>query len=92
VEFIRHEKRTDPAPWVDEATVQRVAGAAEIVGGDRLKPIFDALGGSVSYEEIRIAMECRRNAAVGNVSKRAQPGGNEAEEAVAAGGKEQEER
>ncbi len=63
VEFIRHEKRTDPSPWVDAATVQRVAGAAEIVGGERLKPIFDALGGSVSYEEIRIAMECMRNAA-----------------------------
>jgi ATP-dependent DNA helicase RecQ len=65
VEFIRHEKRTDPSPWVDAATVQRVAGAAESVGGERLKPIFDALGGSVSYEEIRVAMECMRNAARG---------------------------
>ncbi len=63
VDFIRHEKRSDAAPWVTAATVERVAGAAEIVGGERLKPIFDALGGTVPYDEIRIAMECLRNAA-----------------------------
>jgi uncharacterized protein YpbB len=63
VEFIRHEKRTDPSPWVDAATAERVAGAAQIVGMERLKPIFDALGGSISYDQIRIVCECLRNAA-----------------------------
>jgi ATP-dependent DNA helicase RecQ len=62
-QFLQHERRTDPAPWVDAATAEQVAAAAREVGDDRLKPIFEALGGSVSYEQIRIVMACARNAA-----------------------------
>jgi ATP-dependent DNA helicase RecQ len=63
VEFLRHEKRTDPAPWVDAATTERIAAAVEVVGLERLKPIFEALGGSVPYDQLRIVGECLRNAA-----------------------------
>jgi ATP-dependent DNA helicase RecQ len=62
-EFIRHEKRTDPSPWVDAATADRIIGAAEMVGLERLKPIFEALDGSVPYDQIRIVTECLRNRA-----------------------------
>ena len=62
-EFIRHEKITDPSPWVDAATVQRVAEAARRVGTERLKPIFETLGGQISYEQIRIVVLCLKEAA-----------------------------
>jgi ATP-dependent DNA helicase RecQ len=62
VEFVRHEKRSDPAPWVDAATAERIATAAREVGGDRLKPIFEALAGTVAYDQIRIVIACAKNA------------------------------
>ncbi|MCP4582901.1 MAG: DNA helicase RecQ [candidate division Zixibacteria bacterium] len=60
-EFIRSEKLNDPSPWVSEVIFKRVLQAAK--GGDdgRLKPIFDKLGGDVSYEIIRICLACRVN-------------------------------
>jgi ATP-dependent DNA helicase RecQ len=57
-EFIQHEKFSDPSPWVDAATVERVVQAARQVGTERLKPIFDLLGGQVSYDQIRIVVLC----------------------------------
>jgi len=62
-EFIRHEKITDPSPWVDAATVQRVTQAARRVGTERLKPIFELLDGQVSYEQIRMVVLCLKEAA-----------------------------
>ena len=60
--FIEQERITDPSPWVDPATTQRVVQAAGQVGTERLKPIFDLLGGQVSYEQIRIVVLCLQNA------------------------------
>ncbi len=60
--FIQQERVTDPSPWVDPATAQRVAEAASQVGTERLRPIFDLLGGQVSYEQIRIVVLCLKNA------------------------------
>jgi ATP-dependent DNA helicase RecQ len=57
-EFIRHEQVTDPSPWVDAATTQRVAQAARRVGTERVKPIFELLDGQVSYDQIRIVVLC----------------------------------
>ncbi len=61
-QFIRHEKITDPAPWVDSATVERVTQAAREVGTQRLKPIFELLEGQVSYSQIRLVVLCRSHA------------------------------
>jgi ATP-dependent DNA helicase RecQ len=64
VDFLCHEKRTDPSPWLDEGTMRRVAAAAEQFGTDRLKPIYEAMaaqGQPPSYEQIRIAVVCLRN-------------------------------
>jgi len=33
-----------------------VAAAADAVGGDRLKPAFDYLGGEVDYDTLRVAL------------------------------------
>jgi ATP-dependent DNA helicase RecQ len=61
LEFIQHEQITDPEPWLDEATLQRVRQAAQAMGGERLRPIFEVLGSAVPYEHIRIALACLRN-------------------------------
>ena len=47
-DYIRQAKVTDPSPWVDAATAQRIAQAAQQVGTERLKPIFDLLQGQVA--------------------------------------------
>jgi len=60
--FIQQEHVTDPSPWVDPATAERIVQAAGQVGTERLKPIFDLLGGQISYEQIRIVVLCLENA------------------------------
>ncbi len=60
-QYIQHEKITDPAPWVDAATADRIVQAVEQVGSERLKPIFELLDGDVSYDQIRIVVSCQMN-------------------------------
>ncbi|MBI5757669.1 MAG: RecQ family ATP-dependent DNA helicase [Planctomycetales bacterium] len=60
-EFIEQTQLSDPVPWLDQATFQRVQIAVRSVGHEKLKPIFDALEGTVSYDAIRIAVACLRN-------------------------------
>ena len=61
VEHIEREGLRDPAPWVDAALFNRIGAIAEKM--DRcLKPIFEALEGTVDYDRIRIAVACLRNA------------------------------
>jgi ATP-dependent DNA helicase RecQ len=62
VAYIRAEGLTDPTPWVDPGTIRRVEDAATKAGTGRLKPVFDELGGSVPYDDIRVVVECLRNA------------------------------
>ena len=61
-DFIRHEQITDPSPWVDPKTIGRIQEAIDEVGGERLKPIFEHLSGGVTYEQIRIVVNCLANA------------------------------
>lgn len=60
-EFIRHERITDPSPWVAADVVQQVESAIAHCGQEKLKPIFEHLNGAVGYEEIRIVADCLRN-------------------------------
>ena len=60
--FIKHEQITDPSPWVDFSTAEQIRTALEEIGSDRLKPIFEHLGGEVSYDHIRIVASCLANA------------------------------
>ncbi len=62
VDYLRHEGICDPKPWVDAATAQRILWAADQTGMERLKPIYELLGGQISYEQIRIVVVCRQNA------------------------------
>jgi ATP-dependent DNA helicase RecQ len=57
-EFLRHEQRTDPAPWVDTETFEAIRQAVAEVGPYPLRPIFEHLGEQVPFEAIRIALAC----------------------------------
>jgi ATP-dependent DNA helicase RecQ len=61
VEYLRCEQVTDPSPWIDAAKAARIEAAVEQLGLARLKPIFDDLGGEISYDEIRIVATCVAN-------------------------------
>ncbi len=60
--YIRHKKITDPGRWVESETIVNVTAAIEQVGVGPLKPIFVALDEKVSYNDIRVVMECLKNA------------------------------
>ena len=55
-ELINSGQLSDISPWIDEALVQRIHAAAVEHGAGRMRPIFDALEGEVSFEQIRIAL------------------------------------
>ncbi len=55
-EWIREAKPAAIDAWVAPAVYQRVASAARLVGLERLKPIFIALGEQVPYETIRLVV------------------------------------
>jgi hypothetical protein len=59
VEWIRRERPASVAPWVDAATAAKVAGELHLAEGGRSKPVFEALGGAVSYEAIRVVLAHR---------------------------------
>ncbi len=68
--------------WVDPETIERVRWAAERVGTERLRPIYELLGRAVPYDEIRLVVarlsteadEQRTCDADAGVSDRDQPG------------------
>jgi ATP-dependent DNA helicase RecQ len=61
-EMIAAEEISDPTFWIDAETFERIRAAAAKCGLDRLKPIHEALEGTVPYEDLRIAAACLRNA------------------------------
>jgi ATP-dependent DNA helicase RecQ len=53
-EYVEQRRPASIAHWVDEATYRRVAAAAD--AGGRLKPIFEACGGEIPYDSIRLVV------------------------------------
>lgn len=60
-EYFQRERLQSPQPWVDDETFRRVVEATEQVGFEMLKPIFEHLEGSVTYDQIRLSVTCLRN-------------------------------
>jgi ATP-dependent DNA helicase RecQ len=60
-EYVTGQGITDPSPWVSLSTAERIRAAAAQTEDNRLKPIFEALNGEVSYSDIRVCMACQRN-------------------------------
>jgi ATP-dependent DNA helicase RecQ len=63
VEFIEQQAMCDATHWLAVDTIERIAKAVDKHGRERLKPIFDELGGEVPYDDIRIALACLQNSA-----------------------------
>lgn len=61
-DYLKEHAIEDPAPWLDEATFERIAAAADSLNADRLKPLFEHFEGEFDYNTLRIAMICRGNA------------------------------
>jgi ATP-dependent DNA helicase RecQ len=55
-DFISETGPASVDAWVAPDLYQRVEEAADKAGAERLKPIFEALGGEVSYDDIRIVL------------------------------------
>jgi ATP-dependent DNA helicase RecQ len=62
-EFIQAEGISEPMPWISAGVFARIRDAAQQTGMERMKPIYEHLGGEISYNEIRIGLACLRNAA-----------------------------
>ena len=60
-EFIVGEGITDPTGWVEPSVFASIRDVAETHGLERLKPIHDTFEGAISYDLIRLAVECLRN-------------------------------
>ncbi len=55
-EWIESRRPKSVAPWIDQPTYDRIAAAARQVGTDFLKPVFEHLEGTISYDDIHIAV------------------------------------
>jgi ATP-dependent DNA helicase RecQ len=61
--YIRHRRVRDISRWLNRAEFELVESVFQDVGTERLRPIFDALEGRVSYEHIRLVVASLRNSA-----------------------------
>ncbi len=57
-QYLRENQIDSPEPWLDRKIFQLVLSAADQTGTDRLKPIYEHLGGQADYDQIRIALAC----------------------------------
>jgi ATP-dependent DNA helicase RecQ len=55
-EYVAERKPASVAAWVDDDIYERVVTAARRQAGSFLKPVFEALNGEVSYDDIRVVM------------------------------------
>jgi ATP-dependent DNA helicase RecQ len=60
-EYLVHEVVMDWNPWVSDELAERIQAAALNSPDRKLKPIFEALDGTATYEEIRITLICLQN-------------------------------
>jgi ATP-dependent DNA helicase RecQ len=59
--YVRHRRVTDVSPWLLRTEFELVESVIQNVGAERLRPIFDALEGRISYEHIRLVVACVAN-------------------------------
>ncbi|MCA9094507.1 MAG: helix-turn-helix domain-containing protein, partial [Planctomycetaceae bacterium] len=62
-DYIEHEGITDPSRWIPPEIFAKISAAAETTGYSRLKPLFEALAGTVSYDYLHIATATLKNLA-----------------------------
>ncbi|NNJ27239.1 DNA helicase RecQ [Alienimonas chondri] len=57
-QYILETKHDDPTTWVDPAAARKAREAFEACGLQRLKPAFEHLDGTVSYDDLKIVAAC----------------------------------
>lgn len=62
-EFIAEEGLVEGEPWVAKELFEKIAAAFLPEGENRLKPAFDRLAGTATYEQLRIVRACLKNRA-----------------------------
>jgi ATP-dependent DNA helicase RecQ len=63
-QFIRTEKPASITQWIPASDYSRIAQTHERLGGKTMRPIFDALGGEVPFDLIRLVL-AHREATIG---------------------------
>lgn len=53
-QYVETRRITNIDPWVDPEVQRSVERSLERLGGEKLKPLFEDLGGAVQYHELRI--------------------------------------
>jgi uncharacterized protein YpbB len=61
LEYIQHQGITDPGAWVPPALAVRIEAALAIVTDRRIRPVFDALDGEATFQQIRLVQACLQN-------------------------------
>lgn len=60
-EYVRANRLTCLAPWIQPESYRAVCEVVLKLGGERLKPIYEALDEQVSYDEIKVALTILQN-------------------------------
>ena len=55
-DYVAERKPASVTPWVNAAVYDRVKAVGIEIGGSYLRPVYEALGGGVGYDEIRIVL------------------------------------
>lgn len=59
--YIHERQITDATRWMSPREFEQVKIVAQYAGKDRIKPIYEALHGRISYNQIHIALACLEN-------------------------------
>lgn len=59
-QYLTHHQITDASRWLDEETIEKIEQAIDVVGDERLRPLFEHLNEEIDYDSIRIVVSCRR--------------------------------
>ena len=55
-EFIQNRRPEGLEPWINQKTYRSIADAVKELGTEYLQPVFERLGGKVTYEQIRLVV------------------------------------
>jgi len=61
ISYISKEGLTEASPWVDERSFDRIVKVAAARDANLIGPIYRALGGEVSYDQIKISIAVLQN-------------------------------
>ncbi|MCA9136563.1 MAG: DNA helicase RecQ [Planctomycetales bacterium] len=57
-QYIRHHGISDPTTWVNPRDAAQILDNKHLAEKGAIKPLFDQLGGEVSYNDIKITLAC----------------------------------